>query len=53
MNLLTVILLAALGISIYINCELFSIAREFKQENAILLEGVERKDDDGIGIVVE
>ena len=53
MDLLTIILLAALGISIYINFELFSIAREFKQENAILLEGVERDEEDGVGIVID
>ena len=53
MEPLTIVLLIALCISIYINCELFSIAREFKQENAILLEGVERNDEDGVGIVID
>lgn len=53
MATLTIILLFALCISVYINCELFSIAREFKQENAILLEGVERDDEDGVGIVID
>lgn len=53
MDSLTIMLLVALILSVYINFELFSIAREFKQENAILLEGVERVDDDGVGIVID